>query len=248
MESVRSLDAPTPSAIVDHANRFLRKGATLGNVHLMPVDLLVGGFYICYVAHNIKKFIDSFFDNQTLVTTVVREVKSLRKRIFERIIYAVQAVSSSMLFVDWGIDKKWFTVDCMTRSAFKATAHSMSILFWSYKCASNIQNLITIPELIDLAEKSHLYKRVELQPEVYKEWINFFSNFSFVLASAIQVGCMLTATTVPLASVSLLVSLSMGLMAAGLIVDLCSDSSKKIEAVRLTFSHVQTNKGYTLLK
>lgn len=248
MESISNIQHASPASLLERAGHFWSEGALIGRVRVMPMDLLVGGFHICYVAFNIKKFVDSFYDDDSVVTTTLREVKSLRDRVIERFIYTVQAVSSSMLFMDWGIDKGWFSVKIVARTAFKTVAHSMSVLFWGYKCFGNIRNLVKMPTLIDRAEKAHLYTRAELEPEIYKEWITLFSNFAFVLSSAIQVGCMVMGVAVPLSTVGLLVSVSIGLMVAGFAVDLLSDSSNKMEATKLTFAGASNGKGYTLLK
>lgn len=241
---------PTTQAlsIGDRLSDFFDNGLQVGSVRVMPMDALIGGFYIGYVAYNIKKFVDSFCDNHTNVTSAIREVKSLRDRLVERLIYTVQAVSSSMLFVDWGIDKGWFSVTCVARSVFKATAHSMSVVFWGYKSLLNIKNLVALPSLIEKAEKARMYSRADLEPEIYKEWTSLFSNFAFVLASSLQVMSLATGAVVPLATISLLVTSSVVLMIAGFAIDLLFDSSSKVDAVRLTFANVQSHSGYTMLK
>ncbi len=235
-----------PSSLGGKLSFYYENGIKIGSVRVLPMDALIGGVYILYVAYYIKKFIESFFDSDSVVTSTVRQVKTFRDRVVQKIIYTVQAISSSMLFVDWGIDKGWFMVKCLARTVFKGVAHSMSVLFWGYNCFNNIQNLIALPGLIDKAVSAHLYERVELEPQIYKEWISLFSNFAFVISSGMQVLSLATGIVVAAGSIEFLVTASMALMAAGIVIDILFDSHDKVEATKLMFSTKEA--GYTLLK
>src|SRR3990167_7601447 len=83
------------------------------HAQVLPTDAVVGGLYIVYVGYYIKMFIDSFRDDQSQVTASVHHTPTLRERVIQRIIYTAQAISASMLFVDWGINKGWFVLQAI---------------------------------------------------------------------------------------------------------------------------------------
>ena len=239
--------APEPSldVLLSKPSSFA-DGFLVGRVRILPFDAFIGGFYILYVVHYIKKFIDSFSDDNSTVSQAVHRVQTLRDRVIERVIYTVQAVSSTMLFFDWGLDKGWFVLKCVARTSIKAVANSMSVIFWSYKCVENIQNLVALPSLIEEASNAKLYEKVELEPEIYKEWISLFANFAFVLASGMQVLALATGVAVAAVNIEFLVTASLGFMVAGWIAELFFNSSEKVTAARLMFS--EQNSSFTHLK
>ncbi len=231
---------------ISASSSSFEEGIKIGGVQALPMDALIGGLYVIYVGYYIKKFIDSFRDNQSQVTTTVYRMPTLRERVVQRIIYTAQAISASMLFVDWGLNKGWFVLESTAKTILKVVAHSMSLIFWGYKCIESIYHLIELPRLIEKCDRHHLYQKKELQPEIYAEWISLFSNFAFVLASGLQVMAVITGTVIAASTIEFLVMASMALMVAGIVVDILFNSHEKIVAARLLFA--DTAPGYTQLK
>ena len=224
---------------------FFDKEFSLFGKQIYPLDALMGGLYIAYVAYYIKKFIDSFRDIPQNVKTTLREVQNFRDRVVQRIVYTAQAVGASMLFIDWGVEKGWFVIECASRAIFKVVANSVSILFWSYKCFQNIQNLCELPNLIERAQKAHVFTKAELEPEIYLEWINLFANFAFVVAGGLQILTIVTGVAVAAGSIQFLIAASMAAMVVGLVFDVVFGSHKKVEVANLLFS---SGRKYTMLK
>ncbi len=242
MDSVNSYNTPVELS----SGSFFDEGIKIGDVRVLPMDALIGGLYIVYVGYYIKKFIDSFRDDQTTVTTTVHRMPTLRERVIQRIIYTAQALSASMLFFDWGINKGWFTLECVARTTLKVIAHSTSVLFWGYKCIESIYHLIELPKLIEKSSKYHVYEKADLEPEIVAEWITLFSNFAFVLASGLQVLSVITGVVIAAGSIEFLVMSSMALMVARIVFDILFGSHEKVVAARLMFEDKPP--GYTQLR
>lgn len=205
-------------------------------------DALVGGFLLGFAIYYIKSFFDlaqkdgdAPINGRTIVA-----VKSARERFYAKFIYAMQAVSSSMMFVDWGIDQGWFCSKKAVRLGLKTFSHVISVVFWSYQCWQNLCRIHELPGIIDRAIELGLWKRHELMPELYREYLELFSNFAFVLASGLQLASLFTGIVVASSQIGALVSLSFTLMIASFVVSLFFGADIYVNQARLALAGKQS--------